>query len=193
MISAVASTSTAVPTSSLVIRRTATKRLPIRPDCAVILESAFKDDSNTWRRIVLENIMRSSFFHDNEMEPEDQGHNDPITMGYGKEGQSIYCVFVQEEKKGEWNCLFRVGGGCATTFKRLERAIEHIRSHLNHRPYPCTGECNQGPTWYVAFRHYIYASEKAPLDVHTSQRRFYASQYLRDHRTRKGKAPCGIW
>jgi len=28
-------------------------------------------------------------------------------MGYGKKGQSLYGVFIQEEKKGEWTCLFR--------------------------------------------------------------------------------------
>jgi hypothetical protein len=149
MIASMASTSTAVSDSTLVIR-TPTKRLPIRQDGAVILESAFQDDTNPLHRVILENIMRSSFFHEHEMEPKDQGPNDPITMGYGKKGYSVYGVFVQEVKKGEWQCLFEISGrpcSSSTTFKRFERAIEHIRSHVNHRPYACTGECNQGVTW----------------------------------------------
>jgi hypothetical protein len=88
MIASMASTSTAVSDSTLVIR-TPTKRLPIRQDGAVILESAFQDDTNPLHRVILENIMRSSFFHEHEMEPKDQGPNDPITMGYGKKGYRV--------------------------------------------------------------------------------------------------------
>jgi hypothetical protein len=94
--------------------------------------------------------MRSSFFHENELEPKDQGEDDPITMGYGKKGCSIYKVFVREVKKGEWQCLFDISGRLcpgSITFRRLEWAIDHIRSHLNHRPYACTGKCTQGASW----------------------------------------------
>jgi hypothetical protein len=35
-------------------------------------------------------------------------------------------------------------------FKRFERAVEHVRSHLNHRPFRCDSSCNSGvTTWYV--------------------------------------------
>lgn len=143
--------STSSSTSNAVIKeRLPTKRLPVRPGGDSILESAFQDDANTWRRVVLENIMRSSFYHNDELEPDDLGINDSITMGYGRRGKSIFGVFVQEVEKGEWKCLFSGRGRfCSNspTFKRFERAIEHVRSHLNHRPYACTGECNLGATW----------------------------------------------
>lgn len=36
---------------------------------------------------------------------------------------------------------------CGQNFRRWDRGITHIRGkHLNHRPYPCHGECGV-PTW----------------------------------------------
>lgn len=134
------------------------KRSPIRfpdwPKRNNILDNFFRDDANPWRRAVLDNILHSSFYNNDEMEPDDKGATDPITMGYGTRGRSIYGVFIEEVGKGEWKCLFRTAGkpcAVATVFKRFERAVEHVRSHLNHRPYKCPGTCVTGPSWYVQF------------------------------------------
>ncbi|KAG8832954.1 hypothetical protein FRB91_008620 [Serendipita sp. 411] len=148
--------------------------MPVREDTDTFLRLSFLDPANLWRRTILNRILSSSFLRDNEMEPMDKGPSDPITRGHGKKGKSIYAVFVEEASKGEWKCLF--GSPIMpcpnnAVFKRFERAVEHVRSHLNHRPFKCTGECDIGPS---------------------CKRRFYAQQYLRDHLNRKGKTQCTI-
>jgi hypothetical protein len=45
--------------------------------------------------------------------------------------------------------------GSVATFKRLERALDHVRSHLNHRPYGCKGECQKGESWSVFSLHVL--------------------------------------
>jgi hypothetical protein len=125
----------------------------IQGEMAHFLSVSFQDPVNWWRRMVLETILQSTFLHNDDMEPLDKGASDPITMGFGKQGRSIYGVFVEEFTKGKWKCLF----GDATTpcpndavFKRFERAVEHVRSHLNHRPFKCDSSCNPGiSTWCV--------------------------------------------
>lgn len=144
-------------------------------DVAQFLSISFRDPPNWWRRLVLDSVMQSSFLRNDELEPQDRGSADPITMGFGKSGRSIYGVFIEEFTKGKWKCLFgNETSPCPNNavFKRFERAVEHVRSHLNHRPYKCDGTCNPEAT--------------------ACQRRFFAHQYLRDHLTRKGKTPCII-
>ncbi|KAG8839982.1 hypothetical protein FRB91_006651 [Serendipita sp. 411] len=87
----------------------------------------------------------------------------------GTVGRSIYTAFLEEDRAaGKWRCLF--GGeheSCpkaSKSFERVERAIEHIRRHLGHRPYPCTDTC-----------------PKSGASGAACGQRFFASQYLQDH------------
>ena len=121
-------------------------------DIARFLSVSFRDPQSWWRRLVLESILQSPFLHADEFEPQDKGTVDPITMGFGRPGRSIYGIFVEEYTKGKWKCLFgseTVPCPKNAVFKRFERAVEHVRSHLNHRPYQCDGTCSsEGVPWY---------------------------------------------
>jgi hypothetical protein len=125
----------------------------IQGEMARFLAVSFQDPTNWWRRMVLETVLQSAFLQNDAIEPLDKGSSDPITMGFGKQGRSIYGVFVEEFTKGKWKCLFgdeKTPCPNDAVFKRFERAVEHVRSHLNHRPFKCDSSCNPGiSTWCV--------------------------------------------
>lgn len=96
------------------------------------------------------------------------GHQlDPSMVGgeeIGERGKSVYRVFLRHVDK-EWLCLFgehpgELGSEGTARYKCLksmpgsgytkpERAVEHIRSHIGHRPYWCEGSCAPNSEWYV--------------------------------------------
>jgi len=54
-----------------------------------------------------------------------------------------------KEKKG-WRCDVPVEGEtwCRNEIERIDRAIIHVRTHLDLKPYPCEGRCNK-ENWYA--------------------------------------------
>ena len=130
----------------------------IQGEMARFLSVSFQDPEDWWRRLVLDGVLQSSFLQNDDMEPLDKGSADPITMGFGKQGRSIYGVFVEEFTRGKWRCLFgseQTPCPNEATFKRFERAVEHIRSHLNHRPFKCNGTCSPGMRTWCVLVYYI--------------------------------------
>lgn len=124
------------------------------------LDGSFNDadGQSRVRRAILDDIQRQPWFLNHEKEPQIESRNDPFSRGLGTVGRSIYTVFLVEDKESnQWRCLF--GGDNNTCkkadkrFERVERAIEHIRSHLGHRPFSCDGSCLKSQTtstpWYV--------------------------------------------
>jgi hypothetical protein len=124
-----------------------------------ILQHSFRTLAYLRHRIALDAVISSSFVAENIIEPifgstEDGDSlmfNGSILMGLGDPGKSVYTVFLQQAKKGEWRCLFGDARypcfAQAIPFRRLERALDHVRSHLNHRPFECKGECQKGKSW----------------------------------------------
>jgi hypothetical protein len=116
-----------------------------------LISTSFRTEVDWRRRAVLDNILAAKFLADNVMEPNNIGPSDPLTMGMGQEGKSIYAVFLEQVERSQWRCLFgdkdHPCGSQAVSFKRLERALDHVRSHLNHRPFVCKGECQKGESW----------------------------------------------
>jgi hypothetical protein len=117
-----------------------------------MLENSFRgnDDQSRMRRNLLDDIQRQPWFYLNQDEPKlDQHlHRDILKHGLGMVGRSIYTVFLVEDKySNQWKCLFGSEEvRCKKTgkrFERVERAIEHVRSHLGHRPYVCDGTCHK--------------------------------------------------
>jgi hypothetical protein len=116
-----------------------------------MLENSFRgnDDQSRMRRHLLDDIQRQPWFYLNQDEPKlDQHlHRDILKHG-GMVGRSIYTVFLVEDKdSNQWKCLFGNEEVCCKKtekrFERVERAIEHVRSHLGHRPYACDGTCHK--------------------------------------------------
>lgn len=127
------------------------------------------------RRRLLDKIQLEAWFVDNKLEPQISGlEDDPLVGGglltgtgphlhhtmqggeeLGERGKSVYRVFLRHAGK-EWLCLFGNGENgrfhCSKSvegqgYKKPERAVEHIRSHLGHRPYWCDNTCGSEPAW----------------------------------------------
>ncbi|PVF92895.1 hypothetical protein CPB86DRAFT_145931 [Serendipita vermifera] len=102
---------------------------------------------------LVDQIRASSWFRNNQSEPEDLP------------GQSIYLRFLKRiSDAGTYLCLYR---GCNRTFDRRDRALGHVRQHLNHRPFFCGGKCFNG----------------------SCKERFFSAAYLRTHISRS-KIQC---
>jgi len=142
-----------------------TKEGKLQIDHAMI-NASFRDtkDLSAQRRVVLERILQSIWFQSHELEPKVSGPYDELTGGLGVSGRSVYTCFLkfmtsQEGGSGgsggKWVCLFGdETHPCPKArweegFNKPERAIEHIRSHLGHRPFWCNNECGSNPPWYV--------------------------------------------
>ncbi|PVF98962.1 hypothetical protein CPB86DRAFT_325801 [Serendipita vermifera] len=138
-----------------------------------LISHSFRTEAEWRRRAVLDNILNAVFLLENLMEPNNAGPNDPLTMGLGPVGKSVYAVFLEQVDRSQWKCLFgdkeHPCGSQATSFKRLERALDHVRSHLNHRPFQCEGDCPKGET---------------------CDARFFAKSHLQDHVKRTESARC---
>ncbi|CCA74211.1 hypothetical protein PIIN_08164 [Serendipita indica DSM 11827] len=142
-----------------------------------LLDASFcgHDEDSRKRRAILDEILGQPWYYNHEQEPRIESLSDPAARGLGMVGRSIYTVFlVQDENGSHWRCLF--GGHHAQCdrsekqFERVERAIEHVRRHLGHRPYACDDGCLKSQT------------SGAPCG-----QRFFASQYLQDHKRRPQK------
>ncbi|CCA73426.1 hypothetical protein PIIN_07380 [Serendipita indica DSM 11827] len=82
-------------------------------------------------------------------------------------GRSIFLLFLAPTGAGAFQkCLFH---GCHGIYGRQDRALAHIRSHFEHRPFACLGECG---------------------DVNCLER-FYSAAYLRSHLQRP-KVACEL-
>lgn len=159
------------------------------------LDSSFNDadELSRRRRAILNDIQRQPWFLNHEKEPQIESRTDSFSRGLGTVGRSIYTVFLREDKENnQWRCLF--GGknnACKKAgkrFERVERAIEHIRSHLGHRPFACDGTCMKSMTtnasWYAqSFLHSGYQL----THILYSGKRFFAAGYLEDHKKRPQK------
>lgn len=144
-----------------------------------MLDNSFRDNDvhSRVRRRVLDDLQREQWFHLNQDEPkmDVHAHRDILQHGLGMVGRSIYTVFLVEDKESnQWRCLFGSDNQqCKKSgkrFERVERAIEHVRSHLGHRPYACDGTCH-----------------KARSTGTICGKRFFAAGYLEDHKKRPQK------
>jgi hypothetical protein len=115
-----------------------------------LLDSSFRRDDQAVRRTVLHSIFTARWYEQHDLEPKIGESWDGITAGLGVVGRSIYTVFLQQAEKNHWVCTFgdefRPCPKARYQFERLERGVEHIRSHLGHRPYPCNHRCGS-TTW----------------------------------------------
>jgi len=115
-----------------------------------LLDASFRKDEQAVRRTVLDTILASRWYEQHDLEPKIGETWDGISTGLGVVSRSIYTVFLQQAEKNHWMCTFgdefRPCPKVGYQFERLERGVEHVRSHLGHRPYPCNHRCGSS-TW----------------------------------------------
>ena len=115
-----------------------------------LLDASFRKDDQAVRRTILDTILASRWYEQHGLEPKIGETWDGITAGFGVVSRSIYTVFLQQAEKNHWMCTFgdefRPCPKAGYQFERLERGVEHVRSHLGHRPYPCNHRCGS-TTW----------------------------------------------
>ena len=78
---------------------------------------------------------------------------DQVEEPENHEGKSILVRWLDrleaKEKKG-WRCCVPLKGEtwCTEEIDRPDRAIIHVRAHLDLKPYPCEGHCHK-EIWYA--------------------------------------------
>lgn len=53
-------------------------------------------------------------------------------------GHSVLLNFVIRGSRVQYTCTL---SSCGASFGRLERALGHVRLHMNHKPYVCNHSC----------------------------------------------------
>jgi hypothetical protein len=108
----------------------------------------------------------------------------------------IWLLFNEHEPTGAFDfLLLNVGQSlqqctvCFKFFSRRARALEHIRAHLSHQPFRCSGGfpgCSRG-IWYVC----------SPIRLHVpdsinSGQQFHSQEAMKAHQ-RQRKVQCERW
>jgi len=108
-------------------------------------------------------------------------------------GKSVLVRWLAQPKtegEKEWSCCVPLKGEtwCGHKIKRLDRAITHVRGHLNLRPYPCGGRC-ENENWYAAqpLRHKWWSNTV------TSTTRFGSNEYRSAHYQGPDNRECPWW
>ena len=80
-------------------------------------------------------FQHSTYVMDNRLEPTDHRR------------RSLFLQLLRETPNlpHHYECIVPRSDGitCGKTFNRSDRALTHIRTHFNHRPYPCHGQCSK--------------------------------------------------
>jgi len=99
-------------------------------------EDSWRADLKSWKE-----YHESDWFKDQVIEP-DLPHN----------GKSILVRWLKEVGEGKgWTCCVPLdgeGNRCIRPFGRPDRALAHVREHLDLKPFPCKGTCRT-KGWYV--------------------------------------------
>jgi len=78
------------------------------------------------------------------------GESDPLDE---RTGQSVLCVWIHNPEPRVYICqvpLDDSGAYCGAVYQRQDRALTHVRTHLNYKPFACRGRCGM-KDWWVAF------------------------------------------
>ena len=76
---------------------------------------------------------------------------------------------------------------CKEEFLRLDRAITHVRGHLDHKPFPCEGHCKK-QNWYAQ-----EPSQYSDPNVISSTARFASKEYRYAHYQGPDLRKCDLW
>jgi hypothetical protein len=109
-------------------------------------------------------------------------------------GRSILIRWLKDVVEGKsWTCCVPLDveeSWCDHgPFTRLDRAVAHVRRHLDLKPFPCGGQCGN-EEWYVkklSWRFHIINHPQC------SDQRFHSSETLSTHRRGPDYRSCDLW
>jgi hypothetical protein len=115
--------------------------LPIAPP--IVRNQNSRHESWKIDHKVLEAYKELEWFKDHNVEP-NMPHN----------GRSILIQWLDEDDEGiSWTCcvpLESEASWCGNgPFRRMDRALAHVREHIGLKPFPCKGRCGT-EGWYVS-------------------------------------------
>lgn len=116
---------------------------------------------------LLRNVLESYWWYHNQLEPNDE-----------------LDAFIDAEGQHRFRCS---AIGCERLFSRRERAINHFRTHINHRPFACRdGACGDS-SWYV-----VYSFDASACRLFSSTLAFFSQRDLHSHEQRP-QVQCTRW
>lgn len=69
------------------------------------------------------------------------GQSDPLDE---RTGQSVLLVWIHNPEPKVYICQVPLENSekyCGTRYQRQDRALTHVRRHLNYKPFACHGRC----------------------------------------------------
>ncbi|CAG7851175.1 SubName: Full=Uncharacterized protein {ECO:0000313/EMBL:CCA71848.1} [Serendipita indica DSM 11827] len=74
-------------------------------------------------------------------------------------------LFIIEPVKHEWKCALIPCADSPNVWQKKQRAVDHIRTHLNHRPFSCRGRCKRPNCTLAFFSERDLTSHMKPVSV----------------------------
>ena len=138
-------------------------------------------------RVLLDNILESSWRKEHIVEPNYRAENDDVSQGLDlpiERGTSVLLAFILRTGD-EYTCVL-CNEGLST---RAPRQLGHVRGHINLRPFPCEG-CDSCDLKYV--RCCLHSIVNV-LTYHRCPARFFSRDLLQDHHRSSKLAKCTYW
>jgi len=115
-----------------------------------LLETALADNPSL--RVLLDNILESSWRKEHGVEPNYEANNDDVSQGLElpiEPGSSVLLAFIF--RTGDNHTCVLCKEGLST---RVPRQLGHVRGHIDLRPFPCEGCDSCDPTYVCCCRFY---------------------------------------
>ena len=104
-----------------------------------LINRSFANDSI--RRTLLDRVLQSPWYQQHEMEPFYRSSKDDVTQGLDlplePRKDSVFKAFLSSNGKCQFGAVQQ--GECPKVESKLRRALGHVRFHLGHRPFVCSG------------------------------------------------------
>jgi len=104
-----------------------------------LINRSFENDSI--RRTLLNRVLQSAWYQQHKMEPLYQSSKDDVTQGLDlhlePRKDSVFKAFLSTNGKCQFGEVEREE--CPKVESKLRRALGHVRFHLGHRPFMCSG------------------------------------------------------
>ena len=104
-----------------------------------LINRSFANDSI--RRTLLNRVLQSAWYQQHKMEPLYRSSKDDVTQGLDlplePRKDSVFKAFLSTNGKCQFGEVEREE--CPKVESKIRRALSHVRFHLGHRPFVCSG------------------------------------------------------